>query len=225
MNQNYIKLTNFFNRNLENFAAKSLHYSEELILILQMNETRLKNEYPDVWENIISCVANMDERSPMEYARDVVSSWIFEDYFVKKVNSLKIPNLKIELSGGDKERKFLNSKKVSSSADTKIYYNGQSCKVEIVNDYTGYWKKTKMLHLRNHKFESLKKEHALLLGVDIVNKKYVLLDVNDENISTVHIDSHKAYGGKEAEQINLSDNDFHKFWVGDIINSVIEKFC
>lgn len=221
MNKTYDKLTDFFHCKVETFARKKLNYSEANLLILTMNEERLKNEYPEIWNNIISCVTNRDSRTSMEYARDVVSSWVFEDYFVKKVKSLKIKDFDIELSGGDKERNFLDTKKVSGSSDTFVHYKDKTIKVEIVNDYTGFWYKTKMLHLRNHKYQKLKDEKALLLGVDICNVKYILLNMTDNNLQTKHIESHKIFGGKEAEQIDLDRSDFHDFWIKDVIENII----
>ena len=87
MTHTYKELSNFFEMRLE-LLAKKLNYSESNILVLEGNEEELKNLYPDVHANILSCIHNRDGRSPMEYARDLVSSWIFEDYMVQKFHSL-----------------------------------------------------------------------------------------------------------------------------------------
>ena len=113
MTHTYKELSNFFEMRLE-LLAKKLNYSESNILVLEGNEEELKNLYPDVYANILSCVHNRDGRSPMEYARDLVSSWIFEDYMVQKFNSL---GYKLYLSGKDKERVILSHSRVGSDSD------------------------------------------------------------------------------------------------------------
>ena len=86
--------------------AKELGYKEENILILKGQENELKSQYSECYDNIQSCRHNRDTRTPMEYAQDLVASWIFEDYIVKKIQ--ENPLLEILLAGADKKREILN---------------------------------------------------------------------------------------------------------------------
>lgn len=59
--------------------AKDLNYSESNTLILAGDEQTLKTKYPVVYANLLSYGHNKDGRTYMEYAQDLVASWIFED--------------------------------------------------------------------------------------------------------------------------------------------------
>lgn len=97
----YEMLERFFDETMINIAKK-MGYSEENIIILENNEEKLKRDYEDVYNNLKSCRHNRDGRTEMEYAQDLVCSWIFEDYLIY---NLKLSGLNVELSGADFERK------------------------------------------------------------------------------------------------------------------------
>lgn len=217
MTHTYRELSKFFAMPLENLAKK-LNYSESNILILEGNEEKLKTLYPDVYQNILSCVHNRDGRTPMEYARDLVSSWIFEDYMVQKFNSL---GYNLYLSGRDKERVILSHSKVGSDSDVIFEYDNDKLNIEIMNDYSNYWEKHNTLDLRDNKFKKLLQTKSVLLAVSLINKKYSIITINKE-LEYRYIPSHQPYGGKPAYQIDLSCIEFYNFKIFDIIEKLKE---
>ena len=79
----YSDLPNFLGENLTQIAEE-LKYSDANIAVLEGKIELLKSNFPQVLKNIQSCIHNRDRRTPLEYAQDLVASWIFEDYIVKK---------------------------------------------------------------------------------------------------------------------------------------------
>lgn len=215
MTHTYQELSKFFKMPLENLAKK-LNYSESNILVLEGNEEKLKTLYPNVYENILSCMHNRDNRSPIEYARDLVSSWIFEDYMVRKFNSL---GYDLYLSGKDKERVILANSKVGSDCDVIFEYDNFKLNVEIMNDYSNYWEKYNTLDLRDNKFNKLLKTNSILLAISLINRTYSLISIN-ESLDYKYIPCHQPYGGKPAYQINLKSIKFYNFKIVDIIEDL-----
>ena len=62
--------------------AREVNYSKENYLILARRNKQLQKEFPQIWENIQGCAYCADGRAPIEYARDLVASWLVEDYFL-----------------------------------------------------------------------------------------------------------------------------------------------
>lgn len=215
MTHTYKELSNFFNMRLE-LLAKKLNYNESNILVLEGNEKDLKDLYPDVYANILSCVHNRDGRSPMEYARDLVSSWIFEDYMVQKFHSL---GYNLYLSGKDKERVILPHSKVGSDSDVIFEYDNHKLNIEIMNDYSNYWERYNTLDLRDNKFDKLLQTNSVLLAVSLINRTYSLIPINEE-LEYRYIPYHRPYGGKPAYQISLKDIKFYNFKIDDIIENL-----
>ena len=216
MTKTYNGLTNFFNMHLDVLARK-LEYSEDNILILQGNEEKLKTNYPETYRNLLSCVHNRDSRNLMEYARDLVASWIFEDFMVEKFNQL---GYTLTLSGKDKNRKILPNTKVGSNSDTIFEYHGKQINLEIIADYGLYWERHKALDLRDDKFNKMLSENAVLLAISIIDKKFALIPINN-SLSITKISCHVPYGYKPATRINLDNISFYDFNVSDIINQLI----
>lgn len=215
MTHTYKELTKFFELPLE-YLAKKLNYSESNILVLEGNEEKLKTLYPDVYANILSCVHNRDGRSPMEYARDLVSSWLFEDFMVQKFNSL---GYNLYLSGKDKERVILANSKVGSDSDVIFEYDNLKLNIEIMNDYTNYWQRYNTLELRDNKFNKLLQTNSVLLAISLINRTYSIISINKE-LDYKYIPSHDHYGGKPAYQINLKSIKFYNFKIADIIENL-----
>ncbi len=216
----YIMLQNFFNESLIDIA-KDMNYSEENIIILEGDESLLKRKYPEIYENLLSCSHNRDFRTPIQYAQDLVCSWLYEDYLLKR---LMQNGLEIRLSGEDRNRKLLKSTRVKANSDYLVEYNGKSVFVELANDYTGYWMRTLKCDLRDDKFLQIKNEiknadYSLLLGVDFNNMKFFIVDVvNDENNIT-YSSYHYAFR-KPAYSIDLRRVRFYDFTIENICNVI-----
>lgn len=200
--------------------AKELNYSEANILVLQDDRSQLAEKYPLVLNNIDSCTHHRDNRTPMQYAQDLVASWIFEDYLVKILSDA---GLTIGLAGADKNRQILSGAKVSAASDTVVTYNGKQRLLEIMTDYSGYWKRSGKLHLRDSKYNKMEKSNSLFIGFSTVDKKYLFIDFTNE-VEAKYIPSHYPYGYKPAYEISLKDNGLKDFTAESIIKDIKEAF-
>lgn len=204
------RLDEFFDETIVNIA-KILGYSFENILVLEDKETLLKTEYPQVYRNLESCNHQRDRRSLMEYAQDLVCSWVFEDYLI---TNLKAIGLDIHHAGDDKNREILSSSRVTANSDFLIKYNNKKLYVELANDYTGYWLKKLQVDLRDDKYLRIKNkknsgDSSVLLGIDLKNKKYFIHDFsNDQNV--MYIKYHPPFS-KPAYSIKLEKNNINEF--------------
>lgn len=194
-----------------------MDYRYDNILVLESNEKELKSLYSETYNNIISCVHNRDNRSPMDYARDLVSSWLFEDYIVGKFAEL---GYSLTLSGKDSGRKILMNIRVGSNSDSIFKYNGEKINIEVINDYTGFWNKYKTIHLRDSKFNKLLSEKSILLAISITNKTFALIPITKKTKSN-YIKSHFPYGGKPAYEIIIEEK-FKEFSVSNIIKELLK---
>ena len=68
-------------------VARRLGYSQDNVLILQGDLQALQNSFPETYRNIMSCRHHRDNRTPLEYAQDLVASWLVEDSFLEILNS------------------------------------------------------------------------------------------------------------------------------------------
>lgn len=193
----YSKLPSFLGRDLIS-VARDMHYSPSNILILDGEIDILKTHYSNVYEALISCRHHRDARTPLEYAQDLVASWLFEDYICEV---LEQNGLNISKAGADKNREILSSQRVSASSDTMITYDGRSRLVEIMTDYGGYWAKNKVIDLRDSKFNELCRTKSIFLGISTTDKKFTLIDCAKPVVAKF-IPYHRPYGGKPTYQIS-----------------------
>lgn len=175
------------------------NYPESSICILQGKLQRLKEEFPQIYSNLMSCGHHRDRRTPLEYGQDLVSSWLFEDSLMQELENR---GLCISKAGADKNREILANAKVSASSDCTVSYNEKDRLLEIMNDYTGYWARYRKMELRDSKFSKLQESKSLFLGISTVDNKYILLDMSKE-FEYKYIQSYFLYGGKPAYSIKL----------------------
>lgn len=206
----YTMLEKFFDDTMINIAKK-MGYSEDNILILENNVDKLKEDYRDTYDNLKSCRHNRDSRTEIEYAQDLICSWIFEDYLIY---NLKLNGIDANLSGADFERKILQSSSVSSKSDLVVNGIDKKVYIELVNDYRGYWLKNNKVDLRDDKYLHIKNlssgnNKSFLLGVDFCNKKFFLFDINNNN-DVKYESFHYAYK-KPAYSISLKNTTYYDF--------------
>lgn len=189
----------FFKHSLVEVAHR-LGYAQDNLLVLQGNIQTLENLFPETYGNIMSCRHHRDNRTPLEYAQDLVASWLVEDSFLEVLNS---NGLRAELDGADRNRRILANVRTSASSDFIVSYNGDSRRLELMNDYTGYWARTGLLDLRDSKYQRLTTEQSLFLAVSTTTREFALFDFS-EAIPARFIQSHIPYGGKPAYQIRIT---------------------
>lgn len=153
--------------------AKELGYSEANILVLRGDCESLIAKYPHIWSNILSCSHNADGRSGFQYAQDLVASWLTEDSFFFE---LKKHGLEISRSGTDREREILAHGDVSGRSDFEIAYGGKRRYVELMNDYSRYWWENQAADLRDNKYDHIKAQNALFVGICFPMSFYFVID-------------------------------------------------
>lgn len=196
--------------------ANELNYSNANLLILVGDEQGLKCFYPEIYDNLLSCRHNKDGRSFMEYAQDLVASWIFEDDIMSQ---LKAGGLIIECAGTDKKREILAHKNVSAGSDYLVCWEGKRILLELMSDYTGYWTRYGQMDLRDDKYTKLKMSSSLFLGVSTKDQKFIFLDFSADTKAT-YIPSHRPYGYKPAYQIKFDKSNLLPFNFGRLVELI-----
>ncbi len=206
-------VSQFFGRPLDQVACE-LGYEEDNILILRADQKGLMENYPITYKNMISCMHHADRRTPLEYAQDLVASWLIEDYFLINLSS---DHYSILLDGADKNRKILSSARTSASSDFLISKPGFQIRLELMNDYTGYWMKNQVLHLRDAKYTQLQRTGSLFVAVAVPSSSFAIYDFR-KDIPARYIPSHALYGGKPAYEIQIPHS-----MLRPIVDNSIEK--
>lgn len=156
-----------------------------------------------------------DQRSCEEYALDLVLGWIMEDAILKILDKLGFP---CSLASEDRNREFLKSPKATPDYDI-LSSNNKKFKLELVNDFTGFWKKKKKIHLRDNKYNKLKEDDGILLGIDFINKEFFVLKI--KKTKATFVPRHFLYGGKPAWEFGLENQPFFSL---DQMKKILEDF-
>lgn len=130
----------------------------------------------------------------------------------------------IELSGANRNRMILENQKTSTSSDYIIASNeGLRTKLELVNDYTGFWARNHSLHLRDNKYLQLQRNHCLLLAIALTpyTKKFSLLDFGNEIVAD-YIPQHRSYGYKPAYELQIPATMMHDFSIESIRQNILQ---
>lgn len=191
-------VSQFFGRPLDQVASE-LGYDEDNILILRGDQKGLMANYPITYNNMVSCMHHADRRTSLEYAQDLVASWLIEDFFLINLSS---DYYGISLDGADKNRKILSNARTSASSDFLISRPGFQIRLELMNDYTGYWMKNQVLHLRDAKNTQLQRTGSLFVAIAVPSSGFAIYDFREE-VSARYIPSHSLYGGKPAYEIQI----------------------
>ena len=197
-------------------VAQRLGYSEANVLIMEGNEAELRRRFPDVYANLLSCGHNKDARTYMEYAQDLVSSWVFEDFIMSELSNA---GLEISKAGADRDREILAHANVSADSDYSVEWQGKEVLLELMSDYTGYWTRTGRMDLRDSKYLKLERNESLFLGISTQDRKFIFLDFS-EDIPARYIDSHRPYGGKPAYQIHVNEDMLVPFNIARLVETI-----
>lgn len=147
-----------------------------------------------------------DQRTAEEYACDLLLGWVTEDAIIKLFN---VMGYKCEIISKDKRREFL--KRPTTKVDILVNLDkDKESLIELVSDNTGFWIKTKKLHLREQKYERLLKQDGVLLGLDFLNRAFFVSKVKNLVVSK-KIARHFMYGGKPATEISLKETKYYPF--------------
>lgn len=213
-------VSKFFGQDLA-VIAKKLNYSQANILVLEGKEYELKERYPQIYENIYSCGHHADHRTPMEYAKDLVASWIYEDFIIEELKDNG--KFEVELDGADKNREILPNVKTSTNSDYLISNGKIKLKLELMTDYKGYWDKTSKLDLRDFKYKKMRDSKSLLLAVSVASASFYIYDFRN-TISATYISAHIPYGLKPAYQLNIPVSKMIKYSKNNLISELAGYF-
>ena len=181
-------------------VAESMNYSEDNIIVLRGDIDQLEKKFPDTYDNLISCVHHADRRKPIEYGQDLVASWLIEDHFLSVLSSDKYD---LYLGGADTNRRILPDVKTSAASDILVVKGDRHRKLELMNDYTGFWARSGKLHLRDAKYTQLQKDKALFIAISTTTGEFAIYDFRNE-IPAKYIQSHKFYGYKPAYELDIT---------------------
>jgi len=184
--------------------AKAMGYPESSICVLEGNEEKIKEMFPETYSNLVSCRHNRDKRSVSEYGMDLVASWLFEDFIMKNLTD---NGLDVRKNGTDRDREILPSEGVSPASDCTVVVDGKERCMEIICDYSGWWRNTGRVDLRDRKYESLSRENSMLLGISFKDDTYFLIG-DMGSVDALYIPQHKPYGNKPAYKVTVNDSDF-----------------
>lgn len=189
------------------------NWDEDIGLCMDILDDAVTTEDEKYIESVLGYAHHRrDKRTSLEYACDLIVGWVIEDCTVEILNKL---GYNTSLNSADKHRKILL--KPTADSDLKVYLNGKDVLIEQVNDFTGYWKKTLHVPLRDNKYNNLKNENSLLFGIDYVNELFFILNVPETEAN--YIPYHKPFS-KPAYAILITDDDFYNL---DKLEFVLSK--
>ena len=82
----YSGLSSYFDQPLCDYAVQ-FGYDESNVVILEGDLQRLQANHVEIYNNLLSCSHHSDSRTPLQYAQDLVASWVFEDYFLNNIQN------------------------------------------------------------------------------------------------------------------------------------------
>lgn len=142
---------------------------EKYCLFKNIIDRNLNQEQKDFIDSVCN-LNNRDSRTPTEYARDLVVSWLVEDVIKKYLN--------LKNNGADSQRNFLKSKQIKYDSDFML----NDRYLEIYVNFTDYWIKQKKIDLRMDKHSHLVKNKSLLLGIAFNTYQFFLIDFGSEDL-------------------------------------------
>lgn len=183
--------------------AEKLNFGPVNLAILAGDMEYVKINAPEIYRNVLSCAHQADARSATVYVRDIVASWVYEEYILAVLFHC---GFDVELAGADKDRTILASSKVSNGADYIWHLpDGSTRTIELVCDYSGFWSAKCVMHLRDNKYIHLTESESILLGIDCKNHMFYLIDFAKGKIHAQYLPHHHAYGDKPAYAIELNE--------------------
>ncbi len=138
-------------------------------LFKNLIQHRLTNEQNTYILKVCS-LSNRDSRTPQEYAKDLVISWLVEDIIKDYLN--------LQSNGADKDRVFLHAKQIKYDSD--FILNDRL--IELYVNFTNYWTKTRKIDLRMDKYLHLVEKKSLLLGIAFEDLKFYIIDFGSSNL-------------------------------------------
>lgn len=195
-------LNTFFNKLGLNVVEFLEHYQNQFFPKTKIEKSSvfknlINNCLTEEQQNYIDQMCNLpnrDSRTPTEYARDLVISWLVEDIIQVYLGLSK--------NGADAQRDFLRKGQIKYDSD--FIHNNRH--LELYVNFTNYWTKTKKIDLRMDKYQHLVDNKALLLGIAFESCQFFLIDFEKENL--LFYENYNYFWKKKCYTCQKYDN-FH----------------
>lgn len=173
----------------------NLNQQQLFINLITNNPTPEQTQYIQT----VCDLPHKDWRTPTQYARDLVITWLLEDLTQTLLTQHKIPNRK---NGADQNRQFLPPQNITPHSDLQILYNNQTRNLETIYDHTQHWNRTNQIDLRLQKHQHLTNQNAILLAIDTQNLTATI--INYTNPPPITQRQHPTYG-KTVNTITITN--------------------
>ena len=208
---------NFFRSNCDGKGivdvAKFLGYSEENVMFLECQETdrdakmAIFKKFPNTIKYLNDPMTKSrigENRTPLQYAKDLIAGWIGEDLFAR---NLMDNGIEIELNGADSDRRILPATKVSTKPDVSMRVgDGEWRECELMMEHIGFPSKEGIIVFRHYKFNSMVDKKCIFIDLDFSTGKYVIIDFRKGTPKAKFIEKYDNWGGKPAYVVSLSEN-------------------
>jgi len=144
----------------------------------------------------------MDNRTKIEFAKNLVVNWLLEDAIVEIFNrNILDTGLTIYPNGNDADRKF--SKRATEDPDFVITDENDNIVsfIELKADYSGFVTSAMSVDLRDNGYENLRKHNGYLLVIDFPNQTFYFDSIY--NLPAEHINN-PAWNNKPAYRVDIS---------------------
>lgn len=193
-----------FQTNVDDFVMDLYGSTDKGEFFVRMLSDKITQKDYDFLQEKLGALSHLrDSRTSAEYATDLIMGWVIEDAILKLFEQF---GYEIVLSSADKNREFLKRPKATADYAIKDKETGKQFAVELAKDYTGYWKKTGKIQLRDKKYENLAKENGLLLGLDFMRESFFILDSSKKEAT--RLEMHFLWK-KPAYELNLRNETFY----------------
>lgn len=159
-------------------VADTYGYSEVNKAILLATDIDDLIQYRDLISKALSLEHNKDNRSTLEFLKEMVANWLIEDY-IKQL--LENAGFIVNRDGSDCNREFQYNGEIKANPDFILTKDGITRNVELQVSYTTYWNGVEEVFLRDNKFEHLYERGDILLLVDFSNFTFTYFDLSGTN--------------------------------------------
>jgi hypothetical protein len=119
-----------------------------------------------------------DSRKGYEYGTDLILGWLIEDAILERI---RISGRIAILSGEDRYREFLSPREISTQPDIRIGNDDNQRLLEVFADWKGHWRTKGTADLRDNKFNKLRFERALMLGISPTTSEGFVIDFSNDD--------------------------------------------
>lgn len=192
-------------------VADTYGYSEVNKAILLATDIDDLIQYRDLISKSLSLEHNKDNRSTLEFLKEMVANWLIEDY-IKQL--LECSGFTVSRDGTDSNREFQYNSNIKTNTDFILTKNGITRNVELQVSYTDYWDRVGEVFLRDNKFEHLYTRGDILLLVDFNNFTFTYYDLSGTNYQ---------YRYSPKEEHPWLPKDGYQLYLGDRMFKPLDK--